>query len=113
MAQTAPFVYARGMSTLAEAAAEVRSLAQGMPSTSSKTSRSFTFNLPVNSENSCLNAQGRLKLEKREDEEEEKESDESKQADKRILKAVRRIGIRILKQFDLKRNKIFESWLER
>ena len=62
MAHTAPTFPAKGLSTLAEAAAAARSLALGMPSTSTGTARTLTLNPPNDSENPRLNAQRRLEL---------------------------------------------------
>ena len=113
MAQTAPAFPARGLSTLAEAAAAVKSLAEGMFSTSTGAARTFTLNPFNTSENPRLNAQRNHGLEDRANEEEEEEGEELDQADESLLKACRRMGIRAPKQFDLKRDKNFKSWLKR
>ena len=117
MAHTAPSSFARGLSTLAEAAAAAaaaaRNLAQGMPSTSTETARTLALNPPSDSENPRLNAHRRLELEDRVEEEDEEEGEEKEQADESVLKALRQMGIRAPKQFDPKRNNNFESWLER
>ena len=105
MVQTAPSSPAKGLSTLAEAAAAVRSLAQGMPSTSKGAARILTLNPSNTSENPPLNAQRRLELEDRIDEEEKEEGEEEEQANKSRLKALCRMGIRALKQFDQKKRK--------
>ena len=106
MAHTAPAFPARGLSTLAEVAAAARSLAQGMPSTSTGTARTLTLNPPDTSENSRFNAQRRFELEDRVDEEEEEKGEEKEQADASLLKAFRCISIRAFKQFDQKKTKI-------
>ena len=113
MAHTAPTSPAKGLSTLAEAAAAARNLALGMPSTSTGIARTLTLNPPSDSENPRPNAQRCLELEDRVDEEEEEEGEEEEQVDESLLKALRRMGIRAPKQFDPKRDKNFESWLER
>ena len=114
MSQTAPASPARGLSTLAEAAAAARSLAQGIPSTSTGTSRTVPLNPPNTTENiSHSGAHRRLELEDRLEEEDEEEVEEEEQADESLIKALRRMGIRAPKQFDPKRDKNFESWLER
>ena len=113
MAHTAPTSSAKGLSTLVEAAAADRNLAFGMPSTSTGIARTLTLNPFSDSKYPRLNAQRRFELEDRVDEKEEEEGEDEKQADEKLLKALRRMEIRALKQFDPKKNKNFESWLER
>ena len=113
MAHTAPASPAKGLSTLADAAAAVRNLAQGMPSTSSGTSRTVQLNPPSTTEIVNSGAHRRLELDDRVEEEDEEEVEEVEQEDESLLKALRRMGIRAPKQFDPKRDKNFESWLER
>ena len=102
MAHTAPTSPAKRLSTLAEAAAAARNLALGMPSTSKGIARTLILNFPSDFENPRLNAQRRLELENRVDEEEEEKGVEEEQADKSSLKALRRMGKRVPKQFDPK-----------
>ena len=115
MAHTAPTSPAKGLVTQADAAAAMRNLALGVPSTSTgSTSRTVQLNPPSTTENlSHSGAQRRLELEDRLEEEDEDDVEEEEQADESLLKALRRMGIRAPKQFDPKRDKNFESWLER
>ena len=84
-----------------------------MPFTSTLIARTLTLNLTSDSEYLCFNAQRRFELEDRVDKEQVKKGEEEEQADETLLKALRRMGIRARKQFDLKWDKTFESQLER
>ena len=107
MALTAFASPARGLSTLADATAAIRDLAQKMPSCTGE-ARTFTLNPPSISENSRLKAQRRLELEDKIDEEEEKEGEENQHANESLLKALCRMWIKATKQFDPQRNKNFK-----
>ena len=86
-----------------------RALAQGFPSTSTGTTRTFALNPPSTSKvPGRLGDQRRLELKERVDEDEPEGEDEEEEMDENLLKALRRMGIRAHKQFDPKGTKILK-----